>query len=57
MHLEPTQPPIQWVPALFPQGKSGCGVKLITHFNVVLSSKKVQLCLHSPICLHCAVLN
>jgi hypothetical protein len=29
--LGPTQPPLQWIPRLFPGVKSGRGVKLIPH--------------------------
>jgi hypothetical protein len=38
-------------------GESGMGVKLITHFNLVPTSRVVELYLHSPICLHSIVPN
>jgi hypothetical protein len=42
---------------LFPWGKSGWGVNLITHLHLVPRSRKLELYLHSQICLHGIVLN
>jgi hypothetical protein len=33
------------------------GMKLTTHFHLVLRSRMVEIHLHSPICLHDIVLN
>jgi hypothetical protein len=41
----------------FPGGKSGRGMKLTTHFHPLPRSRKVDLYIHSPICLHGVVLN
>jgi hypothetical protein len=38
--LGPAQPPIQWVPGLFPLGLSSRGVKLTTHLQLVRRSRK-----------------
>jgi hypothetical protein len=51
---EPTQPPIQWVPGVFPRGYS---VKLTTHLYVVPKSRMVELCLHPSICLRVILFN
>jgi hypothetical protein len=46
--LEPTQPPIQWLPGALSQGE-----KLTTHFHLVLTSKNVWSYTSTPpICLH-----
>jgi hypothetical protein len=38
--VEPTHPPIHGYCGLFPQGQSGRGVKLTTHLQLVLRSRK-----------------
>jgi hypothetical protein len=53
----PTQPPIPWVPGLFPQWWSGRGVKLTIRLHLVPSSRMAELYRHSPICLRGIVLN
>jgi hypothetical protein len=50
--LGPTQPPIQWVPELFPPEQSGRGVKLASHLHILSRLRMVGLYLHSPIRLH-----
>jgi hypothetical protein len=47
--LGPMQPPVQWVPGFFPRG-----VQLTIHLHSV-SRSRMDLYLHSPICLHGAV--
>jgi hypothetical protein len=42
---------------LFPQGWSGLGTKLTTYLHIVPRSKKMELYLHSLICLSGIVLN
>jgi hypothetical protein len=42
---------------LFPRGKSGRRLKLITHRHLVQRSRMVELYIHSPIRFHCVVLN
>jgi hypothetical protein len=42
---------------LFPRPYSVTGVMLTTHTHLVQRSRKVELYLHSPICLHDIVLN
>jgi hypothetical protein len=37
--LKPTQPPIQWIPEVFPWWQTGRGVKLTTQFHVVPRSR------------------
>jgi hypothetical protein len=46
----PNQPPIKWVPGLFPGSKGGRGVVLTTHPHLVCrgSRKSVKLYLYSP---------
>jgi hypothetical protein len=44
-------------PRYIPRMKSGLGVKLTTHLHLVSRSRIVELYLHSPIHLYCAVFN
>jgi hypothetical protein len=47
--LGPTQPPVQWVPCLFPRGKTGRGVGLATPSPPCAEAhESVQLYLYSP---------
>jgi hypothetical protein len=48
------RPPIRWVPRLFPRRKSGRGVRLTTHLQVVprLSCRHTS----SPLMVWCSVL-
>jgi hypothetical protein len=50
--LRPTQPPIQWTP-----GALSPGMKLTTHLQPVLRSRKRGSIHPLPICLHGVVLN
>jgi hypothetical protein len=53
-----TQHCIQWVPgALSPEGKAGRGVKLTTYLHLIPRSRKMELYLNFPICLHGILLN
>jgi hypothetical protein len=42
---------------LFPQGKSGRGMKLTTYLYPMPGPRMVELYIHSPICLHGTLLN
>jgi hypothetical protein len=53
----PTQPHIQWIPAALSLGVKWLDVKLTTDLHIMARSKKLELYLHSPICLHGIVLN
>jgi hypothetical protein len=55
--LGPTQRPIQSVPVVLTLGVKRRGVKLISHLHLVLTSRMMELYLHSPICLHGVVLR
>jgi hypothetical protein len=56
--LEPTQPPIQWVPwATSSRGQRGRGMKLTRQLYLLPRSRIVELHLHSPEYLHGTVLN
>jgi hypothetical protein len=50
--LEPTQPPVRWIPKAFSQG-----VKLSTHLHLMPGSRIVELYSMLPIHLHGMVLN
>jgi hypothetical protein len=50
--LGPTQNPIKWVP-----GTLSPILKQATHLNLVPRSRMVELHIHSPIRLHCVILN
>jgi len=45
--LEPTQPPLQWVP-FFPGSKAAQGVALTTHFHLVPRLKKASIYNSTP---------
>jgi hypothetical protein len=55
--LEPTQPPVQWVPGAVYPGIKRQGVKLTTLLHLVPMLRMVELYLHSPIHFHGVVLN
>jgi hypothetical protein len=46
--LGPTQSPVQWVPGIYPWGKCGRGVLLITHFLLVPRLRNVRGYTSSP---------
>ena len=48
--LWPMQPPIWWVPELFPQGKSGWGVRLVTYLHLVPRGKNGCIHISSAVC-------
>jgi hypothetical protein len=50
--LEPTLSPIQCVPGLFLRGLGGRVMKLTIYHHLVPTSRKAELYLHSPLCIH-----
>jgi hypothetical protein len=55
--LGPSQPLVQWVPAVISLGIKWLGREVTSYLHLVPRSRMVELYLHSLICLHGIVLN